>query len=154
MCRPSTAAVQCYLVVAICAAAGVTAVSRHPVTVVVSFDGFRPSYIKPKLTPTLARFRNASAAPLFMRAAFPTKTFVNHFTMATGMYPESHGVLDNYMFSCNDTTIMHYTYEQFHYDDKVVPIWVRSGRQRDVVVYILIFNFFSRLCTRIVNPAL
>ncbi|KAE9526192.1 hypothetical protein AGLY_013823 [Aphis glycines] len=127
----STAAVQCYLVAAICAAAGVAAVSRHPVTVVVSFDGFQPHYIQPQLTPTLARFRNTSAAPPYMRSVFPTKTFVNHFTMATGMYPESHGVLDNYMFNWNDTTIMHYTYEQFHYDNEVVPIWIQNENNGD-----------------------
>lgn len=115
------------LVAVFVAAAGVAAVTRHPVTVVVSFDGFRYDYIKANLTPNMAKFQKASAAPLYMRSTFPTKTFVNHFTMATGLYPEKHGVLDNYMFDKNYDK-MHYTYEQFHYDDSVVPIWVRSRR--------------------------
>ncbi|XP_060854448.1 ectonucleotide pyrophosphatase/phosphodiesterase family member 5-like isoform X1 [Rhopalosiphum padi] len=137
MCR--SAAAQCYLVTAICAVAGVAAVSRHPVTVVVSFDGFRPEYIRQNLTPTMAKFRDASAAPPYMRATFPTKTFVNHFTIATGMYPETHGVLDNYMFDRNNKT-MHYTYEQFHYDDSLVPIWIQNevngdGRYSGVMMW-------------------
>jgi len=129
MCRPAgAAAVKCLVAVfAAASAVGVTAVTRHPVTVVMSFDGFRPDYIKPELTPHMARFQKASAAPPYMRSTFPTKTFVNHFTMATGLYSEKHGVLDNYMFDEHYGT-MHYTYEQFHYDDSVVPIWVRSSR--------------------------
>jgi ectonucleotide pyrophosphatase/phosphodiesterase family protein 5 len=100
------------------------AVTRHPLVVVVSFDGFRPDYVQANATPTLSRFLNASAAPPYMRPAFPTKTFVNHHTIATGLHPEQHGVLDNHMFDRNNKT-MHYTYEQFHYDESVVPIWVR-----------------------------
>lgn len=113
------------LAAALCAAAA--AVTRHPLLVIVSFDGFRPDYARPDVTPHLARFRDAGAAPPYMRNAFPTKTFVNHFTMATGVHPETHGVLDNYMFDRSDGT-MHYTYEMFHYDDSVTPIWVRARR--------------------------
>lgn len=99
------------------------AVARHPPMVIVSFDGFRPDYVQPDTTPHMARFRNAAAAPPYIRSAFPTKTFVNHFSLATGMYSETHGVLDNYMFDRRNET-MHYTYEQFHYDESVQPIWV------------------------------
>jgi predicted AlkP superfamily pyrophosphatase or phosphodiesterase len=73
--------------------------------------------------PTLSRFRDEHAAPPYMRPAFPTKTFVNHHTIATGLHPEQHGVLDNYMFD-RDHRTMYKTYEQFHYDEAVVPIWV------------------------------
>ncbi|XP_050055875.1 ectonucleotide pyrophosphatase/phosphodiesterase family member 5-like [Aphis gossypii] len=140
MCRPS-AAVQCYSVAAIfaIAMAGVKAVSRHPVTVVMSFDGFRPDYIRPDETPTLAQFRDSSSAPPYMRSAFPTKTFVNHFTIATGMHPESHGIFDNHMFDRHNETMYH-TYEQYHYDDKVVPIWMQNeyngeGRHSGVMMW-------------------
>lgn len=109
----------------IAVAAAVEAVTRHPVLLVVSFDGFRPDYVRPDVTPHLARFRDAAARTPYMRPVFPTKTFVNHFTMATGLYAETHGVLDNAMFDRNGNH-MRYTYEQFHYDDSVVPIWVRS----------------------------
>jgi len=102
----------------------VEAVTRHPLVVVLSFDGFRADYVQADVTPHLVRFRDASAAPPYMRAAFPTKTFVNHFTVATGLHPETHGVLDNYMFSDNHNGTMYYSYELFHYDESVVPIWV------------------------------
>ncbi|XP_060868387.1 ectonucleotide pyrophosphatase/phosphodiesterase family member 5-like [Metopolophium dirhodum] len=138
MCRPAVAmAVQC--LVAVFAAVTAATVKRHPVTLVVSFDGFRPDYIRPDVTPHMAQFRDASAAPPYMRSAFPTKTFVNHFTMATGLNPETHGVLDNTMFDSHNET-MHYTYEQFHYDDSVVPIWIQNenngeGRHSGVMMW-------------------
>ncbi|XP_008182049.1 ectonucleotide pyrophosphatase/phosphodiesterase family member 5 isoform X2 [Acyrthosiphon pisum] len=140
MCRPVGAvAVKCLVAVFAAAVVGVAAVTRHPVTVVVSFDGFRPDYIKPNVTPHMAWFQKVSAAPPYMRSTFPTKTFVNHFTMATGMYSDKHGVLDNYMFDKHYDK-MHYTYEQFHYDDAVVPIWIHNeingdGRYSGVMMW-------------------
>jgi len=74
-----------------------------------------------------------------MRNVFPTKTFVNHFTIATGLYSETHGVLDNYMFDGNGDQ-MHYTYEQFHCDGAIVPIWIHNqnsggGRHSGVMMW-------------------
>ncbi|KAM3596265.1 uncharacterized protein V6R79_011332 [Siganus canaliculatus] len=34
----------------------------------------------------------------FMQAAFPSKTFPNHYTTVTGLYPESNGLIDNSMY--------------------------------------------------------
>lgn len=122
----------------------VEAVTRHPLVVILSFDGFHPDYIQANLTPHLCQFRDASAAPAYMRPAFPTKTFVNHFTMATGFHPETHGVLDNYMFDRNNNETMHYTYELFHYDESIVPIWVRFSLPRNSVSLTPIFVILNR----------
>lgn len=105
--------------------AAADAITRHPLAIVMSFDGFRPDYVRPDTTPTMAWLREQSASPPYMRPVFPTITFVNHFSIATGLYPETHGVLDNYMFDRNNNTMFH-THEQFHYDESVVPIWVRN----------------------------
>uniref|UniRef100_A0A8D2CTZ8 Ectonucleotide pyrophosphatase/phosphodiesterase family member 3 n=1 Tax=Sciurus vulgaris TaxID=55149 RepID=A0A8D2CTZ8_SCIVU len=34
----------------------------------------------------------------YMRAVYPTKTFPNHYSIVTGLYPESHGIIDNNMY--------------------------------------------------------
>lgn len=128
-------------------AASVAAITRHPLVVVLSFDGFRADYVHPDVTPNLAQFKKTGASPPYMRNVFPTKTFVNHFTMATGLYPETHGVLDNYMFD-RDNKTMHYTYEMFHYNELVMPIWVRLVR-RSVAIQCfqknseLLFRYFQ-----------
>ncbi|EMP33518.1 Ectonucleotide pyrophosphatase/phosphodiesterase family member 1, partial [Chelonia mydas] len=33
-----------------------------------------------------------------MRPVYPTKTFPNHYTIVTGLYPESHGIIDNKIY--------------------------------------------------------
>jgi ectonucleotide pyrophosphatase/phosphodiesterase family protein 1/3 len=33
-----------------------------------------------------------------MFPSYPSKTFPNHYTIATGLYPESHGIIDNYVY--------------------------------------------------------
>ncbi|GLD59507.1 venom phosphodiesterase 1-like isoform X1 [Lates japonicus] len=41
--------------------------------------------------------RCGTSAP-YMQAAFPSKTFPNHYTIVTGLYPESNGLIDNTMY--------------------------------------------------------
>lgn len=64
------------------------------VTVVLSLDGFRHDYPEKVFTPHLD-----SIATVGVRASlepvFPSKTFPNHYSMATGLYPEHHGLVSN-----------------------------------------------------------
>ncbi|RKO98524.1 hypothetical protein CXG81DRAFT_28655 [Caulochytrium protostelioides] len=62
----------------------------------VSLDGFRASYLERGITPRLNRMRREGlAAPRGMQPAFPSMTFPNHWTLVTGLYPESHGIVAN-----------------------------------------------------------
>lgn len=58
-------------------------VKNEPALLVVSFDGFRPDYLNRKTTPHLHKFREDGTSAQFMMNVFPTKTFVNHFSIAT-----------------------------------------------------------------------
>ncbi|VDM41227.1 unnamed protein product [Toxocara canis] len=45
--------------------------------------------------------QNLEATPLkagYMYASYPSKTFPNHYTIATGLYPEAHGIVDNAVY--------------------------------------------------------
>ncbi|KHJ47365.1 hypothetical protein D918_02225 [Trichuris suis] len=33
-----------------------------------------------------------------MYSSYPTKTFPNHYSIVTGLYPEAHGIIDNRMY--------------------------------------------------------
>lgn len=55
----------------------------EPALLVVSFDAFRPDYLNRNVTPNLNRIRQDGVSADFMMNVFPTKTFVNHFTIAT-----------------------------------------------------------------------
>ncbi|XP_076035320.1 venom phosphodiesterase-like [Oratosquilla oratoria] len=66
--------------------------------VLVSMDGFRADYLSRGLTPTLRQLHERGIVAPLMKPSFPTKTFPNHYTIVTGLYPESHGIVGNKFF--------------------------------------------------------
>lgn len=64
-------------------------------TVVVSLDGFRYDYINKADTPVLDSLIKSGVSASSLQPVFPTKTFPSHISMATGLHPESHGIIDN-----------------------------------------------------------
>lgn len=55
----------------------------EPALLVVSYDAFRPEYLKRGVTPNMNKFRSEGTSAKFLSNVFPTKTFVNHHTIAT-----------------------------------------------------------------------
>lgn len=55
----------------------------EPALLVVSYDAFRPEYLNRSVTPNLNKFAEKGVSASFMKNIFPTKTFPNHFTIAT-----------------------------------------------------------------------
>ncbi|KAF8456548.1 alkaline-phosphatase-like protein, partial [Terfezia claveryi] len=70
----------------------------HPTTLFISLDGFRASYLSLGLTPTLQSFINSGLSTPYLTPSFPSVTFPNHWTLITGLYPESHGIVGNIFF--------------------------------------------------------
>ncbi|KAI6171139.1 Ectonucleotide pyrophosphatase/phosphodiesterase C27A7.1 [Aphelenchoides bicaudatus] len=66
--------------------------------VILSFDGFANQYRRRNLVPSLERMGECGASTPHMYPSYPSKTFPNHYTIATGLYPESHGIIDNYVY--------------------------------------------------------
>ncbi|KAL6100248.1 uncharacterized protein ACO6RY_01897 [Pungitius sinensis] len=66
----------------------------------VSLDGLRAEYLQTwnALIPVLDKLKKCGTSAPYMQAVFPTKTFPNHYTIVTGLYPESNGLIDNTMF--------------------------------------------------------
>lgn len=71
----------------------------------VSLDGFRADYTTYEVTPVINRLRECGIQTSFMRSSFPSKTFPNHYTIATGLYPESHGIVGNYMYDMEKNSL-------------------------------------------------
>jgi predicted AlkP superfamily pyrophosphatase or phosphodiesterase len=61
----------------------------------ISIDGFRWDYLDRGLTPNLSRLAREGVRAEAMVPVFPTKTFPNHYTIVTGRYPASHGIVGN-----------------------------------------------------------
>lgn len=71
--------------------------SRPPV-ILISLDGFRWDYLQRSQTPALNSLIASGVHANIMRPIFPSKTFPNHYTLVTGLYAESHGIVGNDMY--------------------------------------------------------
>ncbi|NXW86982.1 ENPP3 phosphodiesterase, partial [Alopecoenas beccarii] len=74
-----------------------------PPLILFSMDGFRAEYLQTwsSLLPNIEKLKTCGTHSKYMRAVYPTKTFPNHYTIVTGLYPESHGIIDNSMYDVN-----------------------------------------------------
>jgi predicted AlkP superfamily pyrophosphatase or phosphodiesterase len=61
----------------------------------VSLDGFRWDYSKLYNTPNLNRLAREGVKAERLISSFPTVTFPNHYSIATGLYPDHHGLINN-----------------------------------------------------------
>lgn len=67
--------------------------------VMLSLDGFRWDYPDSISTPNLDKIKAKGIKAKSLKPAFPTKTFPNHYTMATGLYPDNHGIVLNNFYA-------------------------------------------------------
>jgi ectonucleotide pyrophosphatase/phosphodiesterase family protein 5 len=72
-------------------------------------------------------------APNGLKPIFATKTFPNFFSIATGLYEESHGIVDNQFFDPEWNATFSITdpisRSQSRWYEKGEPIWVTAARQ-------------------------
>ncbi|NXO02464.1 ENPP4 triphosphatase, partial [Rhinopomastus cyanomelas] len=96
----------------------------------VSFDGFRADYLETYELPHLQEFIKDGVLVKEVTNAFITKTFPNHYTIVTGLYEESHGLVANDMYDADTKK----SFSQFNDSDpfwwnEAVPIWVTNQHQ-------------------------
>ena len=66
-----------------------------PYVVMLSLDGFRWDYPDKAFTPNLDYIAKHGVKANSLKPSFPTKTFPNHYTIVTGLYPDNHGLINN-----------------------------------------------------------
>jgi predicted AlkP superfamily pyrophosphatase or phosphodiesterase len=91
------AAVALGLVLAFVTASPIAQRAAAPIVVLISFDGFRWDYIDRGETPHLTVLAARGVRAKGLIPSFPSVTFPNHYTIATGLYPEHHGIVANNM---------------------------------------------------------
>lgn len=70
----------------------------QPTVILLSLDGFHPDYLTKYTAPNLNRLAREGVRAKWLIPSFPTKTFPNHYTMATGLYPQNHGIVENNIY--------------------------------------------------------
>ncbi|KAG8570199.1 hypothetical protein GDO81_011144 [Engystomops pustulosus] len=105
----------------------------RPPLIIFSVDGFRASYMKEgiKVLPNIYKLRTCGTHSPYMRPVYPTKTFPNLYTLATGLYPESHGIVGNSMYDpVFDANFSLRSREKFnHRWWGGQPLWVTADKQ-------------------------
>ncbi|HEX6574427.1 MAG TPA: ectonucleotide pyrophosphatase/phosphodiesterase [Gemmatimonadaceae bacterium] len=61
----------------------------------MSIDGFRADYLDRYPAPNLLRVARQGVRSIGMIPSFPSKTFPNHLSLVTGVYPSQHGIVGN-----------------------------------------------------------
>lgn len=79
-----------------------------PLLVLISLDGFRYDYLERSITPTLAKLA-ASGVLLPLQPQYPSYTFPNHYTLVTGRYPASHGIVSNIFYDADLDAVFNYS---------------------------------------------
>jgi predicted AlkP superfamily pyrophosphatase or phosphodiesterase len=70
-----------------------------PTVVLISIDGFHPDYLEKYRPANLRMLGRTGVRARWMYPAFPSKTFPNHYTVVTGLYPQNHGIVENTIYS-------------------------------------------------------
>jgi predicted AlkP superfamily pyrophosphatase or phosphodiesterase len=72
---------------------------EKPYLVVFSLDGMRYNQPDSAHTPTLDKIAGQGVRAKGMTPVFPTSTFTNHYSIATGLYPENSKLAHNYFYN-------------------------------------------------------
>ncbi|XP_023655386.1 ectonucleotide pyrophosphatase/phosphodiesterase family member 5 isoform X2 [Paramormyrops kingsleyae] len=95
----------------------------------VSFDGFRWDYLHRVPTPNFDALIKDGVQVERVENVYITKTYPNHYTMITGLYAESHGIVANEMYDPNLNLTFNMDKMEI-YDsrwwDEAVPLWVTN----------------------------
>ena len=67
-------------------------------TILISLDGFRYDYTDNAETPVLDALVARGVKANGLIPVFPSKTFPNHYSQVTGLYPVHHGIISNNMY--------------------------------------------------------
>jgi predicted AlkP superfamily pyrophosphatase or phosphodiesterase len=104
---------------------------ERPIVVLVGLDGFLPRYLARPESRHLRELASEGVRARWLVPVFPTLTFPNFYTIATGLYPAHHGIVSNTIidsvlgrFSLRDTAVVH---DPRWWGGE--PIWVTAVRQ-------------------------
>ncbi|XP_046561055.1 glycerophosphocholine cholinephosphodiesterase ENPP6-like [Haliotis rubra] len=96
----------------------------------VSMDGFRWDYLNnASSTPHFHMFGDGGVRATYMNASFPTLTFPNHYTIVTGLWEESHGIVGNYMYDPVFNASFNLGTKETRWWNGGEPLWVTAKKQ-------------------------
>lgn len=108
----------------------------EPTVILISLDGFRWDYLQRPQAASLQRLAaEGVSVPRGIIPAFPTKTFPNHYSIVTGLHPQSHGIVANTMYDPQWDAWFRIADREAVEDGRWwggEPIWVTAERQGQI----------------------
>lgn len=103
-----------------------------PYVILISLDGFRWDYVSRFKPPHLSKFIEGGVQAESLIPCFPSKTFPNHYCIATGMVPERHGLVDNNFYLKELDAVYTMSKREMVENGKLyggTPLWVLAEQQ-------------------------
>lgn len=104
-----------------------------PKLLLISFDGFRWDYMSKTDTPNFDKIVGKGVKAKWIKDTFTSLTFPNHYTIVTGLYEESHGIIANKFYD----PVLNMTFDVYQNKSSIEdgvfwggePIWITNQDQ-------------------------
>ena len=100
-------------------------------TIIISLDGCRWDYPEMYNTPFLDQLGKEGVKAI-MQPSFPSVTFPNHYTLATGLVPDHHGIIANTFLDQESGLVFSLGNKETKQDPRFwggEPIWITAKKQ-------------------------
>lgn len=104
---------------------------EKPYLILISLDGFRWDYVERHNPPNLSRFIENGVRAASLIPSFPSKTFPNHYTLVTGLYPDKHRIIGNSFYSYKKEVTYNMSNRSMVEDGTFYggsPLWVQAHK--------------------------
>ncbi len=103
----------------------------HQKVLLISLDGLRWDFISKHkhILPNITSLQKEGVTVSHVQNVFPTNTFPNHYSTVTGLYPESHGIIDNQMYDAKTGGRFSMETTDAKWWDEAEPIWITNQIQ-------------------------
>jgi len=101
--------------------------------ILILVDGVRYDYVKDPSLKGFSRMARRGVKAEYVQPIFPSNSYPNWYTIITGLYGESHGMVQNFMYDPveKDTFMMfpHPNASHPHWWNRAEPLWVTAEKQ-------------------------
>ncbi|XP_023229034.1 ectonucleotide pyrophosphatase/phosphodiesterase family member 6-like [Centruroides sculpturatus] len=99
---------------------------------IILLDGIRWDYVNEENLKGFTRLSRNGVKAEYVRPVFPSNSYPNWYSIATGLYAESHGIVDNFIFDekYNDYFLMAPDKGVFkeHWWNDAEPLWITAEK--------------------------
>lgn len=93
--------IQIVLLFSLIPATAVKAAEQSDSLLLISIDGFASQYMQQYPAANIKQLVQEGLTADSMQPVFPSKTFPNHYSIVTGLYPAKHGIVENNIFDAD-----------------------------------------------------